>query len=375
MKKKKNKYSKYLWAIIPIALIVFFLLRPKENSQDFFEVKFKQMTETVYASGNILPKNEYKVFATADGILTQKLAKEGDEVTERQVLFVIENTQQNIRLGNAKDNYNIARQKYNLNSPTLKELELSIASAKTKMENDKINYERFENLRQSNVGTQADYDQAKLAYETSKNNYKLQKARYESVKQDLLLNMQNAQSQVELNAELNEDFLVRSLINGRVFETYKEQGEVVKRGEAIALVGASEDVYIQLEVDELDINKIKLNQEILIKIDVYKDKIFKAKVKKIYQMLNKRNQSFRVDAEFVDAYPSVYSGLTVEANIIIQQKPKALVIPKSFLVGEDSVWVLKEEKEAKIKIEKGIENFEWVEVRKGIKANTKIIKK
>lgn len=361
--------------MIPITFIVFLFFRPKADTREIFEVKEKQMTEAVYASGNILPQNEYKVFATADGILSQKMAQEGDEVKSNQVLFVIKNTQQNIRLGNAQDNYNIARQKYNLNSPTLKELEVSIATAKTKMENDKINYERFKKLRKANVGTEADYDRAKLAYETSKNNYELQKARYESVKQDLLLNMQNAQSQVKLNAELNEDYLIRSLIEGRVFETYKEQGEVVRRGEAIALLGANKDVYIQLEVDELDIDKIKLNQEVLIKIDVYKDKVFKARITKIYQMLNKRNQSFRVDAKFIDEYPSVYSGLTVEANIIIQEKSKALAVPKSFLVGQDSIWILKNEREEKVKIKKGIENFEWVEVLKGIDKNTKIIKK
>ncbi|NJK84510.1 MAG: HlyD family efflux transporter periplasmic adaptor subunit [Saprospiraceae bacterium] len=155
----------------------------------------------------------------------------------------------------------------------------------------------------------------------------------------------------------------------------KNKARQSRRGEAIALLGSSDALYIQLEVDELDINKIKLGQEILVKIDVFKNQVFKAKVSKIYQMLNRQNQSFRVDAEFVGKYPNLYSGLTVEANIIIQEKPKALVIPKSLIVGDDSLWILKNNQAERIKIKKGIENFEWAEVQEGLDTTIKIIKK
>lgn len=375
MKFSGTKYLKYLWILIPAGLTWFLFLRPSAETTETYTAQYKKMTEAVYASGNILPKNEYKVFAMAEGILTKNLVTEGDEIKENQLLFVINNNQQNIRLNTAQDAYAIAAQNYRLNSPILQELETGIQTAKNQMQNDSINWERYQNLWKENATSKIELDRAKLTYVTSKNNYQMQQARYQKTKNDLLLALQNAQSQVQLNAEQNGDYLVKSLIDGRVFEVYKEQGEAIRRGEALALIGASKEVYIQLEVDELDINKLKIGQEILIKVDVYKDQIFKAKVSKIYQMLNKQNQSFRVDAEFVDAYPSIYSGLTVEANIIIQRKEKALVVPKSYLVAKDSLWILKGEEAQKIKIQKGIENFEWVEIRSGLTAESKIIKK
>jgi multidrug efflux pump subunit AcrA (membrane-fusion protein) len=119
-------------------------------------------------------------------------------------------------------------------------------------------------------------------------------------------------------------------------------------------------------VDELDIDKIKKGQEVLVKIDTYPHKIFKARISKTYPMLNQKDQSFRVDAQFTDDVPRVYAGLTVEANIIIQQKEQALTIPKTYLIGQDSVRIEKDGKAQQVKITKGVENFEYVEVLAGV---------
>ncbi|NJK84509.1 MAG: hypothetical protein HC912_12680 [Saprospiraceae bacterium] len=178
--------------------------------------------------GYLRPKQEYKLFAMADGLLVSKLASEGDEVRPDQVLFVINNAQQSIRLRNAQEVYELAQQNYSRHSPVLRELALGIATAASQLQNDSLNYERFRSLWAQNACSKVDYDRAKLSYETAQNNYQLQKTRYDKAKDDLWMNLQNAQSQVRINAEQNGDYLLKSLIEGQVFEIYKEQGEAVK---------------------------------------------------------------------------------------------------------------------------------------------------
>jgi multidrug efflux pump subunit AcrA (membrane-fusion protein) len=90
-------------------------------------------------------------------------------------------------------------------------------------------------------------------------------------------------------------------------------------------------------------------------------------------MLNERNHSFRVDAQFTEEVPRLYAGLTVEANIIIQQKDKALTIPKTYLIGEDSVRIEQDGDFKMVKITKGIENFEHVEVIRGLDTNSILV--
>ena len=160
---------------------------------------------------------------------------------------------------------------------------------------------------------------------------------------------------------------IRSFVNGKVYEVYKEPGEVVQ-----AWVinwhwwAVASELFAQLAVDESDFGRIRAGQEVVLKADVYPDKVFKARVSKIYPKLNRTDQSFRVDAEFIGEQPASYYGLTVEANIIISQNKHVLTIPKSYVIGNDSVWVEQDGKKQKVKFQKGAENFDLVEVKGGL---------
>jgi multidrug efflux pump subunit AcrA (membrane-fusion protein) len=58
----------------------------------------KQLTEAVYASGNLVPQNEYKVIASAEGYLSQAYVQEGAEVKKGQQLFFISSATRNANL-------------------------------------------------------------------------------------------------------------------------------------------------------------------------------------------------------------------------------------------------------------------------------------
>lgn len=352
-------------------LLILFACSKKEQTTS---LSVRELTEAVYASGNILPQKEYKLFPMVEGYVVQKLVNDGEAIKKNQVLFILDNDQQKTREQTTERIYGIAAQNLAEDSPALLEMKAIIDNARNKLSNDSLTFVRYKNLIKGNAVPQIEYDRVALAYKNSKNDYLAQIRRYERTKNDLRISLENAKSQYEINAKENSNFVLRSKIDGIVYETYKEQGESVRRGEPVALLGAAESVYIKLAVDETDINKIAIGQEVIVNIDIIKDKIFKAKVKKIYPLLNKADQSFRVDAEFVENYPYKFVGLTVEANIIVHQKAKALVMPKSFLVGEDSVFIKKNGEKLKIKIQKGIENYDWVEIISGVSENSELIK-
>ena len=92
-------------------------------------------------------------------------------------------------------------------------------------------------------------------------------------------------------------------------------------------------------------------------------------------MMNTADQTFRVDAEFESEYTGNYNGVFAEANILIAEKKDALVIPSSLISGGDSVIVKENRNEKKIKIIKGIENFDYVEVVQGLDKNSELVKK
>jgi multidrug efflux pump subunit AcrA (membrane-fusion protein) len=128
-------------------------------------------------------------------------------------------------------------------------------------------------------------------------------------------------------------------------------------------------------VDEQDIAMVKTGQTVLIKLELDKNKIYKAVVSKIYPKLNEADQSFRVDAVFGTDQPPILYGLTIEANIVISSKPKTLTIPKTALVSEDSVVVKTSDGDKKIRIQRGLENMEYTEIISGLDEKSEIVVK
>jgi HlyD family secretion protein len=333
---------------------------------------YRMLTEAVYASGNLLPCQDYQLVAMADGYLSRRMVNEGDTVKAGQPLFQIESEVPDIRARTARQTYQLAQSNY---EPALAELEAGLATARERMQNDSINFVRYRNLIEQNATSRIEFDRASLAYKASRNEYQSWQQRYQKARNQLRIDLENARSNYQISSQDQSNFVLKSRIDGLVYEVYKKEGEAVRRQEAIARLGDRNKVYLQLSVDELDINLVKVGQEALVKIDTYKDEVFKAKITKVYPMLNAHNQTFRVDAEFIDSTsPHLYAGLTVEANIIIRQKNQALTIPKSYLIGRDSVRVQQDDKTRTVRIRKGIETMEYVEVLNGLDTSSVLVR-
>ena len=345
------------------------------QSSETFHPAYKDLTEAVYASGNIYPENEYKVFANADGFLLESKVEEGDTVQKDQLLFRLDNQMQNARAQSASAIYRQAQDNLREGSPALQEARTAVASAREKLHLDSTNYMRYGRLVKQNAASQIDYDRAKLAYEVSKNELAARKNSLSRLRNQLYVDLQNAESQYKVTRADEKYYAVRSFINGRVYEVYKEQGEAVRRNEPIALLGDARQLYLRLVVDELDIAKVREGQEVLIRTDVQPDQVYRARVSKIYPKLNKETQSFRVDADFTAEKPAPLYGLTVEANIVVGNYKNVLTIPKKAMVGTDSVFVREGTEEKKIKVERGVESADLVQIKSGLTPESEVVLK
>jgi multidrug resistance efflux pump len=329
--------------------------------------------EAIYASGFVVARDEYQVFAQAEGYLSAKIVFDGDTVRRGDALFIIEADQQSARYKLARENYDMALANSGKGSPILKELMAAVDVAKTKMQFDSLNFVRYSNLLKSNATTRADYDRMKLQFDNSRNEYILQKSRLSKTQNQLFLELQNAKSQLQIAGDESGRYTIRSQINGRVFKTMKERGELVRRNEAVAIVGMDNAFYLQLNVDELDVQRLQIGQLVLAKIDAYPGRVFQARVSKIYPMMNKQQQSIRVDADLTTSLPGNFSGLALEANIVIRQKEDALVIPKAALLPGDSLNIKTDDGIRKIKVVRGIETLDEVEIAEGLDSTESLI--
>lgn len=262
------------------------------SGKETIKPEVKPLTEAVYASGYVVARSEYEVLAQAEGYVLEKVVEDGEPVKAGDPLYILESGQQSARFDLARKSYAIAAQNYGGSSPILQEVLAQQRSVYTRLQFDSVNFIRYKNLLGRKATTQAEFDRIRLTYENSRNDFELQQSRLRKIKDQLYLELQNAKSQLAVAGNESGKYTVRSDADGMVFKTTKDKGELVRRGESLAVVGDANTYYLQLAIDELDINRIKKGQEILVKIDAYSSKTFHAKVDKIYPMVISNNNPF-----------------------------------------------------------------------------------
>ena len=129
--------------------------------------QIRQLTEAVYASGTLVPEQEYKVVSAIDGFLESALVKEGDSVKKGQLLFKLNNDNQQAQVRAAAELVSKTLPVTAGNSPAMLEIENRLSAARIRLENDRRQYERYKNLFEQDAISASTYEKYMLQYETT----------------------------------------------------------------------------------------------------------------------------------------------------------------------------------------------------------------
>lgn len=356
--------------INPILLFSLFIFACSENETKI-QPEIKTLTESVYASGIVKAHEQYLVFPMVSGLIRKVYVTEGDSVKKGAPLFLIENQTSVLNTENARLALTLTEQNIKENSNRLLELDQAVKLAKERFELDSLLYVRQQNLWQQNIGTKVEAEQRKFAFESSKANLVTAQARFDQAKTQFNIEYQQAKNNLKITQEIQDNYTVRSEIDGLVYDILKEQGELVSSQNPIAVMGNPTNYLLSLQVDEIDIANVRLGQLVLVSMDSDKGKVYKARISKIYPIMNERSRTFTVEAVFTEAPPKLFPNLTAEANIIIQTKENVLIVPREYLVDDQYVLVSPEER---VKVEVGLMNYQNVEIISGLDTSQFIYK-
>ena len=326
----------------------------------------KDIIDAVFASGNIITSNQFSITSQVEGYLSKSFISEGDTVRSGQLLFKLINDAQQIQVSNAFDNYDYAKTNLNKNAPQIAKIEEQINQAKNIKSIDSVNLNRYEKLLKTNAVAQVDYDKVKLNYQNDVSNLAVLQKSLDDLMQGLLLNEKNSEAQYKLQQNNEKYYSLYCAYSGIVLSISKKNGDLVKKDESFAIIGSGKTLA-KLYLAEDDIDKILLGQKTLITLNTNKDKVYQAKVTKIYPSFDEASQSFIVEASFDELPTHLINGTQLQANFIISQKKNAMVIPIIYLLNGDSV--ITKNNHQKIAIKTGIKTLEWIEVISGLHDN------
>ncbi len=340
-----------------------------KKKQETTQPAIENITESVYASGIVKTRNQYQVFSSVNGLIKKVWVTEGDLVKKGDPLFSIVNEMAQLNTESAKLQADYSA--VNANIEKLNDQKISIDLAKTKMENDASLFERQKNLWQQQIGTKNDLDLKELNYKNSAAAYQSATLRLIELQKQLKFSEEQSRKSLQITNTVSGDYIVKAVVDGRVFDVVKKEGEMINTQTPVAILGDARKFYIELQVDEYDIARMILGQTVVLNMDSYKGKTFEAKINKINPLMNERSRSFTVEADFITQPTTLYPNLTVEANVVIQTKEKVLTIPRAYLSEDSYVWISAKEKK---KVTVGLKDYNKAEILSGLKAGDTIYK-
>ncbi|MCR8558610.1 efflux RND transporter periplasmic adaptor subunit [Mucilaginibacter sp. BJC16-A38] len=240
----------------------------------------RDISESVSASGKIKPHLEVKISPEVSGEVVELPIKEGDVVKKGQLLC-------KIRPDILQSGYDRAVASYNSQKASVGNSSQMLKQAEATFENQASIYKRDQALYNNKVLTAAEFDAAKANYEGAK-------AALEAAKQNVI---GSTYGLAQSNASVKEaqDNLAKTTIyapvDGVVSKLSVEIGERVLgtqqfAGTEIMTISDLSQLDVNVDVNENDINRIKLNDSSKIEVDAFYGKTFGGRVIEIGSSAN-----------------------------------------------------------------------------------------
>lgn len=379
------------------------------------EVTYKNIVQTVAASGKIYPEVVVSISSDVSGEIVSLPVEEGDSVTQGEVVTKI-----------FADIYNSMRSR---SAAAVNQAKAQLANAKASqgvteaaLAQAKADFQRNKQLYEEKVISEQQYDEAYSTYQKALANYKASEQQIKSAS----FAVKAAQADLQQAAENLHRTTIRAPMSGYVIYLPVKEGERVvgtaqMAGTEIMRVADMSTMEVRVNVGENDVSKVYLHDTALINVDAYNDRQFKGVVTQIasssqdiaLQSANatalttstgvtnytihirilKDSYKDLIDPEHPEHFP-FRPGMSANVNIQTENKRHILAIPISAVTTRepetkpaDSVGVKKEEDEKavvvfvlknddrvkKVAVETGIQDDYNIEIRSGLTEGEKVV--
>lgn len=357
MKKKS-----IIAAILVIAVIVTAVLVWPEGKKEIgFETTVARMDtirSSVTATGTIEPVTEVEVGTQVSGIISKIYVDYNSVVKKGDVIAELDKTNLTSELNSARAN---------------------LASAKSELDFQTANYERYKALHEKGLVSRTEYETAYLSYRKAQ---EACRTMTENVKK----------------AETNIGYAtITSPIDGVVLSKAVEEGQTVASSfntpTLFTIARDLTDMRVIADIDEADIGEVKEGQRVTFTVDAYPNDTFHGFVTQVRQEATV--ESNVVTYEVVISAPNndlkLKPGLTANVTVYTLEKDHVLVVPNKALRftpnehlmnadgqiincnGKEKVWIQEGNNLRAIAVETGLTNGTLTEIIRGISAGTNVV--
>lgn len=247
---------------------------------------------------------------------------------------------------------------------TLASAQSSMASAKSQLDYQQKNFERYKTLFEKQLVSSSDFESAEYNYQTAKNNYDVSRNSYQTAS----TNLSYAK--------------IYSPIDGVVLSREVEEGQTVAASFStptlFTIANDLTKMRVIANVDEADIGNVEAGQRVSFTVDAYPGTVFDGDVTEVRQSATTTNNVVTYEVVINSPNPDLKlkPGLTATVSIYTLEKNDVLAIPTEALSfspenetaknGSRQVWVLNGANIASKTIEIGSRTGTLTEVISGL---------
>lgn len=189
--------------------------------------------------------------------------------------------------------------------------------------------------------------------------------------------MDDAAANLAIAQKRLADATVTSPVTGVVANKNVTLGQMVSAGSQLMTVEQIDAVYVTVQVEQQDIDKVQIGKEATVKVDTYKDKVFAGKVAVINPVAGRDNRLFTVKIRVENPDFALMPGMFAEVMLADEAARPVLTVPRSAMTsrkGQNYVFVVDEEGKARqVTVEPGALYDEDLEIQSGLSEGAMVI--
>ena len=300
---KKKRSILIISAVVVVG--AFIALAAVKNQEKLIPVTVEaaetgKIVSIVTANGKVEAEKKVNISADVMGRIVDLPVVEGDYVKKGQLLLEIDRTQPEADAAQAR---------------------ASLASARVNQEEAQLNYDRQKGLHDRDLISQAEFDLARTNLDKAK------------------ASVNQAQAYLDRAMDQLDKCTIRAPMAGTITTLNSEEGENViigtmnNAGTVIMVISDLSEIVVKADVDETDIARLALAQDVKISLDAFPDTTFNGRVTeignaaKVTGTYQEQVTNFEVTVLITDDIPNIKPGMNATVDITTDTRDGVVKIP------------------------------------------------
>jgi len=302
--------------------------------QDAIKKPLKPFIESI---GTLNPNEEVTISAEVEGILRSVKVEEGTQVSKGMLLAAIDDSDYGLEV---------------------KRAEAALRQAEATLENTKLEFKRKDALFKEELVTKQQYDDVVTRLS-------LTEAEVERAKASLAI------ARLKLSKTK-----ITSPLACVVKEKRVSAGDFVKNGTPLFVIIQPNPIKLRFTVPEKDVGRLKMNQEVTLKVDGFPGSEFKGKVNIVFPNVEEKTRTLQAEAIVPNNNGILKPGLFAKVILYTAGERDTIVVPVTALLYEAEkvkIFVIEGDRSKEREVKLGSKYGELMEIVEGVKEGEKVV--